>query len=73
MPYLGSMDKLAEKVDDLLITQGDLFVEQLRDLIADELGVAVARQLAPAQQTPLWPLAGTQQQCSGCPCCSLRR
>lgn len=67
------MDELGEKVDDLLIAQGYVFVEKLRELIADELGEAIARQFGAARQAPLWPLEGNRQQCGECPCCSLRR
>lgn len=67
------MDELAEKIDDLLIAQGDMFVEQLRELIVNELGGAIARQFAVAEQAPLWPLEGNRQQCGGRPCCSLQR
>jgi hypothetical protein len=61
------MDELAEKIDDLLLAQGDVFVVQLRELIVNELNGAIARQFGTARQAPLWPLEGSLPQHDECP------
>lgn len=63
------MNDLAEKIDGLLIRQGDIFVEQLRELISSELANAISRQFGVSSiETQLWPPeAGTPS----IPCCKL--
>lgn len=63
------MNELAVKIDELLIKQGDIFVDELRQLISSELTNAISRQLGTLPiETQLWlPEADP----SPVPCCKL--